>query len=311
MPYLSRPAAAGVPAFLSPQVMDRDCYFLDLDPPPGIDFAVACGGFELCAPDYCVERRTFRFHAIEFIAEGECEATLDGRTYPLRAGSIYCYAPTTAHRLRNVRGSRLLKFFVDLQGYAVAELLRSSLLCDGPRHIPQYRWLHEIFLQLHDAGKRGGPAVQRIARLLVELLVERLNQLAPRAGDGAGRASSTYERCRSYLTGNYRTIKSVDELAQACHVTRTHLSRLFRRHARRVPSEILFEYKMSEAARMLSQGSCLIKEVAAGLGFEDPYYFSRAFKRYHGVSPRGFRDRLVHLPDRPTPAAPPAILTAV
>jgi AraC-like DNA-binding protein len=43
---------------------------------------------------------------------------------------------------------------------------------------------------------------------------------------------------------------------------------------------------MTIAAEHLIEHGGLIKEVAARVGFDDPYHFSRAFKAVHGVAPR-------------------------
>ncbi|MBN2161410.1 MAG: AraC family ligand binding domain-containing protein [Pontiellaceae bacterium] len=58
---------------------------------------VVCGGKEQCAADYRIERRSFKFHAIEFVAAGRGTLSMEGNTYELRPGMIFCYGPRTPH----------------------------------------------------------------------------------------------------------------------------------------------------------------------------------------------------------------------
>ena len=48
---------------------------------------------------------------------------------------------------------------------------------------------------------------------------------------------------------------------------------------------------MLEAARLLRFTDLTVGEVAARVGYDDPLYFSRAFKRRHEESPQAYRDR--------------------
>ena len=45
---------------------------------------------------------------------------------------------------------------------------------------------------------------------------------------------------------------------------------------------------MNHAAELLTHNNQMVKEVANQVGFDDPYYFSRTFKQFFGVSPKQF-----------------------
>lgn len=55
------------------------------------------------------------------------------------------------------------------------------------------------------------------------------------------------------------------------------------------PNEYLKKRRMEVAAQMLASGNANISEVAYKVGFSDPHYFSQAFKRYYGVTPRKYQ----------------------
>ena len=69
-----------------------------------------------------------------------------------------------------------------------------------------------------------------------------------------------------------------------------YLCRLFRRYDHQSPYLFLTRLKMNEAASQLQQPGALVKNVAADLGFSNPFHFSRVFKSIFGVAPGAFRN---------------------
>ena len=83
--------------------------------------------------------------------------------------------------------------------------------------------------------------------------------------------------------------RELEQVARECHVDRAYLCRLFRRYDQQTPYRFLMRLKMNLAAERLQHPGVLVKQVAAQLGFDDPFHFSRTFKSMFGVSPQRFR----------------------
>ena len=79
--------------------------------------------------------------------------------------------------------------------------------------------------------------------------------------------------------------------ADALGVPPAALSRALSAVTGRATKELVTDRVMLEAARLLRFTDLGAQEVALRVGFTDPLYFSRAFKRRHGESPMAFRDR--------------------
>ena len=60
------------------------------------------------------------------------------------------------------------------------------------------------------------------------------------------------------------------------------------------PLQYLLHYKIAKAKEMIANRELTIKQIAFEVGFTDPYYFSRLFKRYENVSPLSFRRKIYH-----------------
>lgn len=78
---------------------------------------------------------------------------------------------------------------------------------------------------------------------------------------------------------------NMEELAQSCHVSKTYLNKLFSEAVGMSPFRYLTLVRMEHARYMLRE-RYPVGEVARSVGYSDIYQFSRAYKRYYGVSPR-------------------------
>jgi len=77
--------------------------------------------------------------------------------------------------------------------------------------------------------------------------------------------------------------------ADALAVPQTALSRALTQMTGRGTKELITDRVMLEAARLLRFTDLTVQEVARRVGFDDPLYFSRAFKRRYGEAPMAYR----------------------
>jgi AraC family transcriptional activator of pobA len=80
------------------------------------------------------------------------------------------------------------------------------------------------------------------------------------------------------------------DYADALAVPAAALSRALSHVTGRATKDLILDRVMLEAARLLRFTDLAVSEVARHVGFEDPLYFSRAFKRRHDASPQAYRD---------------------
>lgn len=81
----------------------------------------------------------------------------------------------------------------------------------------------------------------------------------------------------------------LDELATAARVSVTHYSALFRRHTGFAPIDFLIRLRVQHACRLLDTTKLSVGEIAELVGYRDPYYFTRCFRRVMGCAPRRYR----------------------
>jgi len=282
---MSSPA---LPSFISRRVLRGRYLFLSQDPPAATDLAVICAGWEDCAPEYEIQRDGFHYQALEYIVGGNWELKSPRGKWQIGPGAIFTYGPGISYSLKAVSPSGLSKYFVDFSGQSAGrQIARIGLKNARPEYIVQRRWLHDLLDQLIETSHLRRPARNIISKMLAPLILERVREDL-HSGPRFSHAQQSYDQCRRYLADNYLQIQSLSQAACACGISAVHLSRLFQRFATESPNVFVVRMKMNHAAELIARSNLPVKEAAYSVGYEDPYHFSRVFKRVHGVAPSFF-----------------------
>ncbi len=75
------------------------------------------------------------------------------------------------------------------------------------------------------------------------------------------------------------------DIAGLCNVSTSYLSRLFSRHLDTNFNEYFNRYRIKQAVELLKNTNLSIKEISYKVGYSDPNYFSRIFRKYMNISP--------------------------
>jgi AraC-like DNA-binding protein len=82
---------------------------------------------------------------------------------------------------------------------------------------------------------------------------------------------------------------TLEDLALMNKLSASHFSSLFRKGTGMSPLDYFIHLKLQQACLLLLTTEIKVKRIAADLGYEDPYYFSRLFKKYMKISPLQYR----------------------
>ena len=95
----------------------------------------------------------------------------------------------------------------------------------------------------------------------------------------------------AYMTQHLDRPLQVATLAAQADVSPSYFFALFKRWTGCPPMDYFIRLRMHQARRLLDSTSASVKEVAAAMGYDDPFYFSRVFKSVHQVAPSAYRAR--------------------
>ncbi len=112
------------------------------------------------------------------------------------------------------------------------------------------------------------------------------------AGASAGAARSAKERAaavRDALASDPLRPFRLEELATRAGLSVPHFCAIFKRLSGYAPIDFLIRQRIRLACRLLDSTDASVADIATKSGFDDPYYFSRCFRRIMGASPRAYR----------------------
>lgn len=247
------------------------------------------------------------FFEIVHATAGSGSHVVDFAAHPIRPQTLWFLVPGQVHRW---------DCEVSVEGRLV--LFGEELLLDGPGHLGALDELAALHA-LSAAGPIGlGPDdAARVGALVAEMERECTEQalgwasvarahlhvlvvLAQRAHEAAapprmqeiGRGTALARQFQRLVNERLVATPTVQAYASRLGVTAGHLSDTVREATGRSPGELIRARDALEAKRLLAHTDLTVAEVAARLGFDDPSYFGRFFKRETDESPGGFRGRV-------------------
>ncbi len=103
------------------------------------------------------------------------------------------------------------------------------------------------------------------------------------------------ESALSYFNTNYNKDINIDAYAASKNMSTSWFIQNFKKYSGSTPMQYILSLRIFNARNLLETTSYNITEIANIIGYEDPLYFSRLFKKQVGLSPSEYRKRI--LPD--------------
>lgn len=94
-----------------------------------------------------------------------------------------------------------------------------------------------------------------------------------------------------HMQNNLTTSLNLSELSKEVGLSKNHLMCIFKEKTASSPMEYFTQLRIQKACELLQTSHHNIKEISSMLGYDDPYYFSRVFKKVMGYSPKHYRSK--------------------
>lgn len=286
---------------------------------PGIEVLALAQAFGQPRRDILAAHR-HNFYEVFWITGGGGAITIDFRSYAIAPPMLCFLSPGQVH-------SWTFPPNATPQGHLV-RFASTFFAAEGARHIQlaDLPWFYAVdapptlaveiaqrdhFTDLlghlqHEYGSQLDDRETMLRAYLHILLIE-AKRLAAQAG-AAPAATTDYALTKRFLAlveQRYAEQGAVASYAQQLHVTASHLGEVIRRTTGRTAGAVIRERLLLEAKRLLRHSPLAVAEIAFQLGFDDPSYFGRFFRRHAGVTPGEFRRMPEKVPEQ-APGCPTA-----
>ena len=249
------------------------------------------------------EPHELEFYDILLVTSGHGWFDLDEERHRVAGGQLFLTRPGQVRRWQASGLDGACIFFASefiRDAFADARFLDQFACFDSSRRsgaitlsaAERTQFLRRFRRMREELGSMRSDATDLLRAQLHELLVL-INRwyLArhPRVVDAA--RNGTIDRFRSMVERDFRRLHRVGDYAARLDVSPGHLNVLCRAHLGRSASAEIHQRLLLEARRLLRYTDKPAFAIAQELGFADPAYFGRFFKREARVTPRGFRVR--------------------
>nr|WP_317399431.1 AraC family transcriptional regulator [uncultured Gemmiger sp.] len=233
-----------------------------------------------------IRREGIEEYILLYCAAGRGTVQVGDRAWQLTPGTAFCIPRGAPHRYAADAADPWTLLWVHFKGgdtryYPLDEcrLLTPSAQVAGRMN----DWFDLLFEALE--GEYSLENFVYLSQVLGLILAGLYRRTAP--------DSSRLTRAVRWMYAHLGESLTLDRLCRELGMSKSGLNALFRQYAHRPPLQFFTRLKMTEAGKMLRQTDLPVREIARRLGYADPYYFSRAFRKTVGTSPTAYRGQAV------------------
>lgn len=247
-------------------------------------------------------RRVLKY-VLVFCTSGSTTISVDENEFILTENSVITITSGQIHYFKNIQNATgfILEFSYDFfckDDTDMELIFHNGLFChfamnemisvDNPKII--IRELEEIRKELIETPYQYQISIHsRIELILIEINRTKINR-----GDEIYKPDAVFLHFLEAVLKNFEKNLSVNEIADLIGTTESKLNELSKIHTNKTAQNVIFGLIISEAKRLFTYEKLSVKEVAYALGFNDPFYFSNFFKKHTTISPKSYKEKVIH-----------------
>ncbi|MEK1907304.1 MAG: helix-turn-helix domain-containing protein [Pseudomonas sp.] len=231
-----------------------------------------------------------------YVQDGTAELEVEGVVHRVQQASLQVVPALSVHGFR---------FSQDIQGHVLSLALplveQLGAVLDSPPLARaacypvagQKRYLDALFDSIAQEYSEQQAGRELMLQSLISALLVWVGRrsLAHADTQAPDRGREHLQRFTRLLEARFREHRPIEHYAAELGISAAHLNALCRRLAGQSALQLINQRLLLEAKRCLVYTAMTVNQVSDSLGFSEPAYFSRFFKRGSGQSPKAFRSQ--------------------
>lgn len=252
-------------------------------------------GSELCYPDHFHGPTVREDYLIHYVFSGKGTFIVDGKTYHLEQGNGFLICPNVVSYYKADSHDPWHYYWVGFHGLHAELFLRlANLSVSNP--IFTYEADHLLiqhFIELISENSTSKAAeLKRIGQLytILSLIVQTNTHTQKKNHHKKTSNQVAYVRkVIDFIEQNYMHKITVSEIADFVGLDRSYLSSIFKKYNHCSIQEYLIQLRINKSCTLLKHSDLSIGNIAKAVGYQDPFLFSRTFKKIKKVAPKEYR----------------------
>lgn len=239
---------------------------------------------------------------ILYLQDGHADIQLDDAHHAMHAGQILLVPPLYIHGFRFSRNAQgmvltlahpLFDKLTAQLGDAKVALGKPSILALNDETDGAYirAAMGALDVEYKRNASYRSTLIESLLGAILIWLARNAQPYVHEAGKDTGKGAAHFANFCRLIEQGHCTHHEVAYYAKKVGISAAHLNVLCRQTANKSALELIHERLILEAKRNLVYTTMSISEASYAIGFSDPAYFTRFFKRHTGLSPKDFRTR--------------------
>ncbi|MFN7249965.1 MAG: helix-turn-helix domain-containing protein [Anaerobacillus sp.] len=232
-------------------------------------------------PHTLLKQKVLQYNAICYIQYGEATVSIDHMIYKVKSGDCLFLNPSMEFQIKTAEEPLQIFYVMYSANNVTYENEWQNLSNYIKVSISSQITLSNLLLQLEQLKKSNFHSFLKRKALFYELLYFLVIELDSLQID----QPTSIKKVIEYMEEHFTKLDNIGELPFMVNLTPSSFCRAFKKETGQTPGNYLTELKINRAKELLKVSNHSLKEISQSIGYQDPLYFSRVFKKSVGVSP--------------------------
>jgi AraC family transcriptional regulator, arabinose operon regulatory protein len=254
----------------------------------------SCGRYEL------VKRKEFKTvrpggredFQLFYVARGMAIFSFNGEEKVANEGSIALYLPGEDQSYCYSSETSPVIYWLHFSGFNAIKLLEENGLSNGSIFsVGIKNDLSLIFDKIIKELQLAQGKYFELCNLYIKELFTLCSRYLIEAASATFKQNIILEEAIKYFNQNFNTCINIKEYANSSNISCCWFIRSFRKYTGTTPTQYITNIRINKAKNLLHSSSFTISEIADLIGYQNPLYFSRIFKKNVGLAPVDYRHK--------------------
>ena len=257
------------------------------------DIAInSCGRYEL------VKRKQFKTHRtggrkdfeLLYVAKGKAIFTFNGDDNVVDEGTIVLYLPDEDQYHYYSNETSPVIYWLHFSGFNALKFLEENSLSNGSIFFVGIKNdLSLIFDKVIKELQLAQGKYFELCNLYIKELLTLCSRYLIEVNSPTYKKNKILEESIEYFNKNFNTAINIKEYANSCNISCCWFIRSFKNYIGTTPIQYITNIRINKAKNLLHSSCFTICEIANLIGYQNPLYLSRIFKKNVGLAPMNYR----------------------
>ena len=250
-----------------------------------------CGFCEVDDFDMTTNRPSGRAdYQLIYVWKGRVRCDFPEGKRVLGEGELILYRPWEKQSYTYLSEDRTQVYWLHFTGQGIPSLLRQSFLNGPSMRIGRNMEARELFEKMiHELQMHQYQYEMYLCSHFMLLLSCLSRHLLTQGSPGAPRNRESLNQVIETIHAHLYEEIPVEELARSCRMSTSHFIHQFKDFTGFSPHTYQIRLRLERAKELMISTTMNISEIAFAVGYDNPLYFSRLFRRHTGLSPSEYR----------------------